>query len=445
MRLIPLQEWLLRSAFCFAASLLLFRCTTAQVTIEDRRLLERPIDRIEVSGNEVTQDAIILREMKTKPGSRITEEMLNADLLRVLGLDIFSRVEFLLTAKDGETVLEIVVTEEWYIFPLPFWSLTSDQPPKVIYGFRYVQKNFRGRTETLKASLWGGADRGFSFSHVNPWVRGTPSLMRSVDLYQITQPSRNVAVRDLDLEAHHTVGQLFFGKRWSVEFSSQIGSRFRLVQADNPLQLAGDGYLDRIVETMIVSTWDGRDLKQLPRKGLYAGGRLLQGWLLSNQQQYQRLFLDLRSYVPVGFFSFCSRLQWYPSWGNVPPYDWIIVEDAIPIRSNHLDGEGKSFIGATLETRFDIVPLHYFSWQGAPFLKSYFRNLTYGLAVEVFLDAGDVYNQASEPAASELMWGYGLGLLVRLPYVDVLRLESSWNPDYSPLEVKFSWRIGVSF
>ena len=417
----------------------------AQVSVQDPDLLSRPIDEIVITGNKITQEEIILREMKIRPGEMATEEMLEADRLRILGLDIFSRVEFVLNSRQGRNVLQIKVTEEWYIFPLPYWNLSDDEPPEVTYGFRYLQKNFRGRAETLKASVWGGYDRGFRFAHVTPWMKGTPSLIRSIGLYQKTEESRNLAVKDLGLEARHTVAQLFFGKRWTVETISEVGTRFRLVQADNPLQLATGGDLDRMLEAIVIFIWDGRDLRQLPRKGAYLGGRFTQGWLLSGRQRYQRLALDFRYYHPTKFASICSRLQWHPGWGNVPPYDWIIVESTSPIRSSKLSDEGKSFIGLSVEARFDIFPLRYYTWKKAPYFKSYFRNLKYGLAGEIFIDGGDAYTDPIEPTLKTFMWGYGVGLLLRVPYVDVVRLESSWNPDYSFSDVRFSWKVGISF
>lgn len=421
------------------------RTAAAQVVIADSSLLSRPIAAIEIDGNRVTEAEIILREMRTEVGIVASLETLQMDQLHVSGLDLFSRVQFSLISRNDQPVLRIEVTEEWYIFPLPYWSLSSDDPTELTYGFRYQQKNFRGRNETLTASLWGGEDRGFMFSHDTPWVKGTPTLTRRIELYQITRTSENLAVRDLNLESRHTVALLSMGRRWTREFTSAAGVRFRLVQADNPLQLAGNGALDRIVEVYLLNVWDGRDLRQLPRRGLYVGTAFIKGYLLSSSQQYQRFSVDLRTYIPYHFMSYCYRFQWYPSWGNIPPYDWIIVEDTAPIRSALLLDEGESFFMATFETRFDICPLHYFTWHRAPFFKQYFRNLQYGLAAEVFVEAGDVYPSGETPTIHTLMWGYGLGLLLRIPYVDVIRLESSWNPDYSFEDVRFSWKLGVSF
>jgi len=426
-------------------TLLQVRSACSQVFVEDPSMLGRPISEIEITGNRITQEEIILREMKLRPGVATDEEKLETDLLRVQSLDIFSRVEFHLISRQERPVLRIAVTEEWYIFPMPFWELTDDTPPEAIYGFRYFQKNFRGRDETIIANLWSGADRGFRFFHNNPWMTGTPALSRSVNLYQSTQSSRRLAVKDLDLEERHTVAEVGFGKRWRLELTSEIGAKFRLIQAENPLQLATNGELDRILEAQILAIWDGRDLSTFPRRGLYIETRFINGWILNGSDRYQRLSLDLRTYIPYKNVSLCSRFLWQPGMGNVPPYDWIIVEETSPIRSSKLSDEGESFLFASLEMRMELYHLRYFTWHGAPHFKQYFRNLKYGLAGELFLDVGDAYQTAKTPTMSSLMGGFGAGLLLRVPYVDVIRLETSWNPEYSFRDARFSWRLGVSF
>lgn len=416
-----------------------------QVFVDDPSLLGRTIAQIEISGNRVTKKEIIQREMKLKPGDQADLERLEIDQLRVQSLDIFSRVEFNLIQRQGEVVLIITVTEEWYIFPLPYWELTNDTPPKIIYGFRYEQRNFRGRDETVIVDLWSGADRGFHISHNNPWVAGTPMLGRSINLYQKTQTSRLLAFRGKDLEERHSVAEVRMGKRWTIELTSEVGAKFRLVQAENPLQLASGGQLDRLFEAQLLTIWDGRDLRTFPRRGLYFGTGFAQGWILNDCDQYRSFSFDLRTYVPYKDLSLCTRFQWQPGMGNVPPYDWFIVEDTAPIRSSKLADEGDSFLMGSLELRVELYHLRYYTWRHAPVLKQYFRNLKYGLASELFLDAGDAYQGDKSVTVGSLMWGFGFGLLLRVPYVDVIRLETSWNPEYSFADARFSWRLSVSF
>ncbi len=434
--LIFLCLWIL----CFGSSVV------AQVEIFDKDLLGKFIDEIEVTGNKVTREEIILREMRTRPGSIADNDQMNTDLLRIIGLDLFSRVEFRLIEDNGKLILKIEVTEEWYIFPMPFWNISSHAPHELTYGFRYMHKNFRGRAESLRSSLWGGEHRGFQFTHITPWVANTPNMSRSIDLRQVTKKSRNIEIEDLELETRQTAAQVYFGKRWTIELSSSIGTRFRLIQGEDPRQVVSESGLDRVQEAMFWTTWDGRDLKQLPRKGWYCDLYYSHGWLLNSKDRFQRFVVDLRKYLPVGKTALCSRIFWSPGWGEIPPYDKIVVRQTSPIRSARLSDEGKSLFLISTELRFDLFRLRYFTWHKSPRLvRQHVRNLKYGLAATLFVDAGDTYTDNDLVNSRSIMWGYGTGLLVRLPYVDVIRLESSWNPEYSLANFVLSWKIGVSF
>jgi outer membrane protein assembly factor BamA len=416
-----------------------------QVNVASDSLLGKPLGEIEIIGNEVTQEDIILREMVLKPGVVVTAKQLEEDYLRILGLDLFSRVECYLYEKNDSVILRIVVTEEWYIFPIPFFDLSSEDPSEYTYGFRYLQKNFRGRAETLQASLWGGTDRGFRFRHSNPWVRGSPNLTRTIGIHRISRISKNVDLEPLDLETRHSVFQIYFGKRWSLDLTAGLGTVFRLVHADSSIQVASNGEFDRIQEVMLWSVWDDRDFRQFPRKGSFLSLRFSQGWLLNSSDHYQRLLLDFRKYFDLGLFSIGSRHIWIPTWGDSPPYDWIILQQTTPIRSSKLKDEGRAFFMTTVEMRFNLLGRRYFTWHSAPVFKQHFRNLYYGLAGEIFTDFGDTYHSSDQFGLRSLQWGYGFGLLLLIPYVDVVRIEWSWNPEYSFKETRFAWKIGISF
>lgn len=433
--------------FCFTFVLfsLLSRDARPQVTVVDNRLLNIPVDVIEIEGNEVTREEIILREMHLGVGALASRSLLEADLLRVRDLNLFTRVEFLLTERDGKNVLIIRVTEKWYIFPLPYWNFKDNDPNELVYGFRYLQQNFRGRNESLTLDLWSGADRGYHWSHLNPWVQGTPALSRSVAFSQVTKASRRLDLQSRDLEEHHTSAEMKIGKRWSIESSSEVGVKFRLVRADDPQLLAGDGGLDRILEMQCLSFWDLRDSRIFPQKGIFLQGQFLNGWLLDENENYQRIALDMRKYLQFRELIIAMRAQWSPGWGDVPPYDWFVAGDTSPFRSAGLSDEGISFWKTSFEIRKILYPLHYFTWNHAPILKRYFRNLEYGLAASLFVDIGDIYTQTKSITGSSLVRGFGGGLLLMLPYVNIFRVELSMNPELPMRKARVAARLGISF
>jgi hypothetical protein len=116
-----------------------------------------------------------------------------------------------------------------------------------------------------------------------------------------------------------------------------------------------------------------------------------------------------------------------------------------PLRTTGVSDQGRSFYKAALEARFELTDLHYFTWKKAPLFPKYFRNLEYGLGAEIFFEGGDVYNDPSEAGLAELKLGYGAGLLLRLPYVEVTRLELYFNPDRALKEYSYNLKTDISF
>lgn len=416
----------------------------AQVTIENNALLNEPLAAIEITGNKETRSEIILREMESQPCRLTSQVQLRRDQLRVKSLNLFNRVEFRLERRSQGPVLVISVTEKWYIFPIPYWYFKDEKPDQLVYGFRYNQRNFRGRNETLSLDFWSGADRGFRFSHNTPWMENTPQLRRSLELYQVTRESQRAAVKGLEERASQFA--LGIGKRWTIKLISDVNLRFRLTEGIDPLQLASGGLIDRILEAEAGSIWDSRDLATFPMEGFYLRGSVSQGWILDNSRKYQKLLLDARSYLPLQErISLASRMILFPGWGYVPPYDWMYLSEGLPIRTGSLTDEGRSFYMLSVETRFELTRLHYFTWKKAPYFPQYFRNLEYGLGAEIFADCGDAYNDERETGFAELKLGYGAGLLLRLPYVEVVRLEFALNPKRSVKEASLGIKSEISF
>ncbi|OGB89501.1 hypothetical protein A2625_01115 [candidate division WOR-1 bacterium RIFCSPHIGHO2_01_FULL_53_15] len=56
------------------------------------KIVEGVVESISLDGNEATKDYVILRELKTKPGTVLNEEVLKKDLRRVFNLGFFSEV-----------------------------------------------------------------------------------------------------------------------------------------------------------------------------------------------------------------------------------------------------------------------------------------------------------------------------------------------------------------
>jgi len=77
------------------------------------QIIEGRVESIVLHGNDATKDYVILREMKTKPGSVLNEEVLKKDLRRVFNLGFFSEVNptFQAGSTKDKVILELDIKE----------------------------------------------------------------------------------------------------------------------------------------------------------------------------------------------------------------------------------------------------------------------------------------------------------------------------------------------
>ncbi|MFA4906529.1 MAG: BamA/TamA family outer membrane protein [Candidatus Margulisiibacteriota bacterium] len=77
------------------------------------KIIEGQVESISLEGNETTKDYVILRELKTRTGSILNEEVLKKDLRRVFNLGFFSEVtpNFEAGSSKDKVVLQLKIKE----------------------------------------------------------------------------------------------------------------------------------------------------------------------------------------------------------------------------------------------------------------------------------------------------------------------------------------------
>ena len=146
------------------------------------------IDKIEMIGNKITIDKILLREIPFRVGDTLTlqefkknsiqsqENLMNTSLFN------FAILTPILKSTKGKIMhydVAVSVTERWYIWPLPIlelaernfnaWWETKDLG-MINYGMFLDWQNFRGRKENLKILLQFGYDEKLGFSYSIPYI-----------------------------------------------------------------------------------------------------------------------------------------------------------------------------------------------------------------------------------------------------------------------------------
>ncbi|HER07759.1 MAG TPA: hypothetical protein ENO20_02510 [Bacteroides sp.] len=150
-----------------------------QSVLSDDELI---IHDILITGNNVTKDPIIVRELVFGIGDTIRKiELLPAfqrSKENLLNISLFNFVHFDATHLPGNRIdVHINVTERWYIWPVPileyaernFSSFIQHREwDKINYGLWLKWNNFRGRRELLTGKLRLGYVEEYALSYLIP-------------------------------------------------------------------------------------------------------------------------------------------------------------------------------------------------------------------------------------------------------------------------------------
>ncbi|MBT1705480.1 POTRA domain-containing protein [Chryseosolibacter indicus] len=165
-------------------------------TLKQGRFLT--INRIFVTGNRITRDRIILRELSLKPGDTFFSNdlagILELDRRKLLNTRLFNTVEIkTLELEPLKIDLVIDVNERWYTFPAPifdiadrnfneWWQNYDHDLRRVNYGLRLYQYNMRGRNETLRFHAQFGFQRRFELMYRFPYIDRKQKQGLTIDL-----------------------------------------------------------------------------------------------------------------------------------------------------------------------------------------------------------------------------------------------------------------------
>jgi outer membrane protein assembly factor BamA len=165
------------------------------------------INKIIITGNTLTRNSIIQRELALKPGDIIQEsylpEVLEKDRRKIFNLRLFHTVVIHpIDAGDNKIDLLIELEERWYTFPIPifrlsdrnfneWWENYNHDFSRVNYGLKLYQYNLWGRNHTLIFTSQFGFQKRFELTYRVPYINAKQKqgLIFEMDLIE----AKNVA------------------------------------------------------------------------------------------------------------------------------------------------------------------------------------------------------------------------------------------------------------
>lgn len=394
------------------------------------------IDSIQITGNEITKDFIILRELTFGVGDTLNSDVASYNRERVYSLRIFNDVRLKPYLSEGKNILRIEIEESWYIYPIPFVTIKDRDWDKLSYGVSVSLLNFRGRNETLKGVVAFGYDPSFNFSYFNPNLSYNQNLNFQVSLGYAT-------VTNKSSEAEKLYGGSFEQKTFTS--GVQLGKRFGNYQwlyfktgfdyIETPFYLEGvnasNSNIDRTLILGASYVYDTRDLTLYATNGIYALLNYEFKGLGIDGINYHVANLEFREYRKIieRFTAKWKISLRHTAGETVPYYDYSYIGYSERIRGYFYEDEQEGndrFLGS-VEINYPIVHETRINLYFIPLLPHSLLTYRFSLIAELFGDTGTTRNTGEPWTLRNFDTGYGTGIsILLLPYF-ICRLEYAIN------------------
>ena len=417
---------------------------------------------ITVSGNKVTKERIILREMLVHEGDSLPASAFYDQLERsrqnLMNTGLFNTVTLLPVYLDlNKVFIEVQVNERWYLWPALVLELADPNfntflqfrdLGRVNYGLYLNQYNFRGRNESIYALVQLGYTRKFAMRYKAPFIDKDQrwgfsigaAVLQQAEITTGTVANERILVQNPDgsnrdewkadlevtLRRKHDVRHA-----WRVKFVD--ASVTDTIVAVAPNYFDGPSRSTRFLSLGYTFIWDHRDARIFPRQGQYGELRVDRhgiGLLSRSAPNITTAYATYKHWWKLhDKWTFALSLRGKRSFG-IPSY---YIQEGLGY-GNHVRGfeyyviDGEDFVLGKGNVIFQLLKPRTSRVEAIP-LEA-FRTLYFALYLNLFADAGRVWDSLFAEQnflANQWMGGYGAGLDLVTSYDQVVRIEYSFN------------------
>ncbi len=407
------------------------------------------VDSIYITGNDITDEDIILNELTFSIGDTINIETLKYNRERIYSLEIFTRVFIIPHLVEDKYILEIALEESWYIYPIPFFDVKEKDWDKLSYGLQLEVKNFRGRNEKIKSIIAFGYDPELSLLYSIPYLFQKEQISLQTAFSYTKARNKSIALENIvgeNYDLRFIRGEVVTGKRLNQFNQLYLYSGFEYVEI--PLEVSNKlNYKNHINRNPYIGfkyLYDTRDLAQFPSNGFLISGDLKIKGLGVNEFNYRIFLIDFRTYRElINDFTTKFRVNIKQVFGdNIPAYDYTYLGYDEKIRGRYGEKmEGNGLIISSFEVRYPILKEWNLNFD-LPIIPKSLLTYRVGIYAELFVDAGNSYFRQDPLKIKNFQFGYGVGLTwLILPY-NLARTIFAFN-DHG--ESQFELILGTSF
>ncbi len=433
----------------------------------DSLLFEHPdkvIQNIQIVGNDITKNHIILRELSWQLNDTISSENFLSELEQskknLLNTSLFNFVKIDWALLDPSHVFIVVnVKERWYLFPVPIFEIDDNNfntwwkdkdYSRINYGMNVIRNNFRGRKEKLSLTAQFGFTERLRLKYTVPYINksqkvgfGTKFSYNRLDQIAYTSDdNERLQFKSNDKDATQNLGLGFnFSFRKKIFNTHYIGldyDRYSILDTVvqlNPEYLGGGNHKNQFFSFYYQFIHDKRDSKNYPLEGSLFSARFKKSGLginkdgidLGNISLLHKKYYDLKNR-----FYFAHSLRTELALNNNQPYllqNGLGYSSSFAIRAYEyyvIDGQNIGL--AKTQLKYQLIRPKVASIPYIPYEK--ISEFHYSLYIGVFGDLAYVEDNTGYPnnrLANTWQYSTGVGLDFISYYDVVLRLEYSLN------------------
>ena len=403
---------------------------------EDKRYY---VGRIHFSGNDLTRDAVIRRELFLNESAVLDTEALRLSVRRLNQLGYFKPVEApRLSQNEGrEDMIDLTFGVQEQSGNQFTMSASHSAETGPVFGVSFMTRNLFGRGQSVQVQ----ADRGarlhnYELSGSDPFFRGRP-LSLGFQVYK----------RWSDVEAVPSVGRPAYTADESLariaagyplgRFTRLEGSySFSITELQSEATFDPRFQQGRTRESRLSTglSYDTIDHPLTPHRGLRLAGSLgIIGGPLGGSVSYLEPRMRIAGWIPHtrrSSLGLRAEAGWLNAFGDTAEVDPITGRNALPYQRRYTMGGDNQLRGFSLPTlgprdadgnliggeKFLLGTAEYAVDVGGPF------------RLLAFVDAGQAYRQGSPFDLKALSYSTGVELRFMMPVLNIpIRLIQAWN------------------
>lgn len=388
------------------------------------------VDTIIVTGNSRTRRVTIVREMATRQGNPLEEDLIRRDTSYLRGLGYFSEVDIQAdpTARGGCRITVMVSDRPDLFMKYPYPVLNYDFTEGVSYGVRWRVKNFRGYGEHLSISALKKRDRehGGGISWNVPWVAGRRLRFNS-HLYtfrRLEEPEADDFVKERyggSINIGIPITESLLRQIWIFPVVS-LEHRESRISRDGTVGSDAVFYRQNFAAAGLVLSYDSRDNTLAPFRGMFHRLSVIRHTAVSGFPQHYTNYRSMNNfYIPIGRLgSLIYAVDTDVRDGGVPWYLEIELGGSHSLRGYDRSGRGTAKLVHSIQLRKRMFGPHILK---IPHIGKFDLTLN-GCA---FIDNGALAWSVEDLRESRFHTTAGLGFEVISPIQDIVRFEVAFD------------------